>query len=68
MDWWACRGAARRPTSAVASGRFVASPSRSQVCRPLYSTAVARWRNHAGHYAEVADLQEPFSEVFGYET
>ncbi len=50
----------------AAAGRFIASPSRSQVTRALYGTAVARWRNYADRYAAVADFLDPLSEEFGY--
>lgn len=49
-----------------AAGRFISTPSRGQVARPLYNTAVARWRRYAPHYAPVAATLEPFVAAFGY--
>jgi len=59
---------AARDFHAGAAGRFIASPSRSQVSRPLYDTAVRRWTPYADHYAEIADLLDPLSEDLGYAT
>jgi tetratricopeptide (TPR) repeat protein len=50
-----------------ARGKFIASPSRNQVSRPLYGSSVARWRRHEGHFADVAEVLEPYVRAFGYE-
>ena len=49
-----------------ARGTFIASPSRNQVSKPLYSSAVGRWRRYEGRMAEVADLLDPLVEDLGY--
>jgi tetratricopeptide (TPR) repeat protein len=49
-----------------ARGRFVASPSRNQVSRPLYASSVGRWRRYEAQFPPVADLLDPFVEAFGY--
>jgi len=50
-----------------AAGRYVASPSHSQVAQPLYHSSVARWRHYEPEFAAVSDLLEPFVSAFGYE-
>lgn len=49
-----------------AAGRFIASPSRNQVSRPLYSTSVGRWRRYAPHFSPVAPLLAPAIADLGY--
>jgi len=49
-----------------AKGSFIASPSRNQVSKPLYSSAVGRWRRYEGRMTEVADLLDPLVEDLGY--
>lgn len=55
-----------RDFHAQAAGRFIASPSRSQVSQPLYDTAVQRWRPYAERYADVCDVLDPLSDALGY--
>ena len=50
-----------------AAGRFIASPSASQVAQPLYSSSLARWRHYEPEFKPVADLLQPFITAFGYE-
>jgi tetratricopeptide (TPR) repeat protein len=50
-----------------ASGQFISTPSRSQVAQPIYSTAVARWRDYERHYAVVNETLKPFVNAFGYD-
>jgi tetratricopeptide (TPR) repeat protein len=50
-----------------AAGKYVNSPSFSQVAQPLYSSSVGRWRHYAGEYAPVAEMLQPFVEAFGYQ-
>jgi len=49
-----------------AQGRFVASPSRNQVARPLYSSSVARWRRYEDEFTKVTDLLDPLVASLGY--
>lgn len=49
-----------------AAGRFIASPSRNQVSRPLYASSVGRWRRFEKRYADVADLLDPLVTDLGY--
>ncbi|MFM8330568.1 MAG: tetratricopeptide repeat-containing sulfotransferase family protein [Candidatus Methylumidiphilus sp.] len=48
------------------AGRYIASPSFSQVAQPLYSSSVARWRHYAAEFAAVEDLLAPFIGAFRY--
>ena len=48
------------------AGRFISTPSRSQVTQPLYRTAVARWRRYAREIEPIAPTLAPFVEAFGY--
>jgi len=50
-----------------AAGRFISTPSRSQVARPLYTGAVARWRGYERHFAPVMPVLARFVAAFGYD-
>ena len=50
-----------------AAGKYIATPSRTQVSQPLYSTSVARWRRYERHFAGAAPTLAPFLDAFGYE-
>ncbi len=49
------------------AGKYIASPSRSQVSRPLYASSVARWRRFEAEFAPIAEILQPFVRKFGYE-
>ncbi len=49
-----------------AAQKFVASPSRTQVSQPLYSSSVARWRRFEAEFTPVLATLRPFIEKFGY--
>lgn len=49
-----------------AAGKYIASPSFSQVAQPLYSSSVARWRRYEQEYAAILPLLAPYLEAFGY--
>lgn len=49
-----------------AAEKFIATPSRSQVSQPLYSTSVNRWRHFEQEFAPVAELLKPYITAFGY--
>jgi tetratricopeptide (TPR) repeat protein len=49
-----------------ARGRYISTPSFLAVSRPLYRTAVGRWRNYAEGLAPVLPLLEPYVRAFGY--
>lgn len=49
-----------------AAGKFIASPSFSQVAQPLYSSSVGRWKHYDAEYMAVADILQPFIEAYGY--
>lgn len=51
-----------------ARGRFIASPSRGQVARPLYSSSVERWRLYEPEFASVASTLAPVERALGYAT
>lgn len=50
-----------------AAGKFIATPSRTQVAQPLYSSSVTRWRHFAPEFAPVSELLKPFIDAFNYE-
>lgn len=49
-----------------ARGRFIASPSRAQVARPLYASSVERWRRYEAEFAPVASILAPIERTLGY--
>jgi tetratricopeptide (TPR) repeat protein len=49
-----------------AAGKFIASPSRNQVARPIYATSVNRWKNYGAHFASVQQTLAPFVAAYGY--
>ncbi len=50
-----------------AAGRFISTPSRSQVAQPIYTSSVTRWRHFDAEVAEIADVLQPYISAFGYE-
>jgi hypothetical protein len=50
-----------------AAGKFIASPSFSQVAQPLYSSSVGRWKRYAAEYAAISGHLQPFINTYGYE-
>ena len=50
-----------------AQGSFISTPSFSDVSRPLYSSAISRWKNYAKFFQSVLPQLERFIQVFGYE-
>jgi len=48
------------------AGKYIHSPSFSQVSQPLYSSSVARWKRYEADFAPIADVLAPFIEKFGY--
>ncbi len=51
-----------------AAGRYIASPSSSQVTQPLYSSSVGRWRHYTTEFAAISPLLQPYIDAFGYDT
>jgi hypothetical protein len=49
-----------------ATGKFIASPSFSQVAQPLYSSSVGRWKQYESEYAAVEQHLEPYLQKYGY--
>ena len=49
-----------------AAGRFIASPSFSQVAQPLYSSSVGRWKHYEDEYQPIAQYLQPFLAAYGY--
>ena len=49
-----------------ASQRYIGTPSFSDVSKPIYKTALARWRNYDTQIHEVMPILEPFVKEFGY--
>lgn len=47
--------------------RFIASPSRTQVAQPLYTSSVARWRKYEKEFGVFAGPLRPFIRAYGYE-
>ena len=50
-----------------AAQKFIASPSRTQVAQPLYTSSVGRWRLFRAEFERVADQLDPFVQTFGYD-
>jgi tetratricopeptide (TPR) repeat protein len=50
-----------------AAEKFIASPSRSQVAQPLYSSSVARWRHYESEFAPVSELLSPIVSAYNYD-
>lgn len=50
-----------------ASEKFIASPSRTQVTQPLYSSSVARWRHFESEFVPISELLRPFISAFNYD-
>ena len=50
-----------------AAGKFIASPSFSQVAQPLYSSSVGRWKHYHSEYPAIAGHLQPFLEAYGYQ-
>lgn len=50
-----------------AARKFIASPSRTQVAQPLYSSSVARWRCFESEFAPVNSLLAPYIRAFDYD-
>lgn len=50
-----------------ASNKFVASPSRTQVTQPLYSSSVAKWRCFESDFAPINEILTPYLRAFNYE-
>lgn len=50
-----------------AASKYIATPSRTQVAQPLYSSSVKRWRHFESEFAPVSELLDPFISAFAYE-
>ena len=50
-----------------AAGKYIASPSFSQVAQPLYSSSVGRWQHYQADFVEIMPILQPFLDVYGYE-
>lgn len=51
-----------------ARSKLVRSPTYADVAKPVFKTAVARWRNYEKYLAPCLDPLEPFVKAFGYES
>jgi len=50
-----------------ARNKTVRSPTATDVTRPIFKTAVGRWRNYQKYLEPYLDQLEPFLKAFGYE-
>jgi tetratricopeptide (TPR) repeat protein len=50
-----------------AQQRRVRSPSYADVTKPVFKTAVGRWRNYQKYFEPYLDKLKPFVKAFGYE-
>ncbi|CAD6880060.1 hypothetical protein [Methylomonas albis] len=50
-----------------AAGKYIASPSFSQVAQPLYSSSVGRWHHYQAEYTAILPELQTFIDEFGYE-
>ena len=55
--------AARRHAYQRAKGRYIATPSYSQVVQPLYRSSIGRWENHADYMAPFLARLRPQARV-----
>ncbi|MFM9863758.1 MAG: tetratricopeptide repeat-containing sulfotransferase family protein [Micropepsaceae bacterium] len=51
----------------TAKRRVIATPSASQVVRPLYTSSLGKWRNYRRFLEPVLPVLEPWVAAFGYE-
>ncbi|MGR8930703.1 MAG: tetratricopeptide repeat-containing sulfotransferase family protein [Gammaproteobacteria bacterium] len=49
-----------------ATGKFIASPSFSQVAQPLYSSSVGRWKCYEAEYSAIAEIIQPAIDTYAY--
>ncbi len=52
---------------ATARSRSIKTPSARQVVKPIYATAIGKWRRYEKPLAPVSSVLEPWAERFGYE-
>jgi len=50
-----------------AAKKFIASPSYTQVTKPLYSSSLARWKRFEKEFIPVIDKLQPFITEFNYD-
>ena len=50
-----------------ARNKVVRSPTSTDVTRPIFKTAIGRWRNYQKYLEPYLEKLEPFSKAFGYE-
>ena len=50
-----------------ARGKLVRSPTYADVTKPIYNTAVGRWKNYQKYFEPYLIHLEPFFRAFGYE-
>ena len=48
--------------------KAVASPTYEAVAKPLYTSAIGRWKNYRKHLEPCLDVLEPCIRTFGYES
>jgi len=46
--------------------KFVGSPTYRDVNKPIYQSAVERWRNYESHFGPAMEILQPFVDAFGY--
>ncbi|NOT40676.1 MAG: tetratricopeptide repeat protein [Alphaproteobacteria bacterium] len=56
-----------RSYAETAKRRVIATPSASQVVRPLYASSLGKWRNYRQFLEPVLPVLEPWVAAFGYE-
>lgn len=49
------------------AGRFISTPSRQDVAKPMFTRARGRWRRYRDQLAPVLPLLAPYVEALGYE-
>ena len=49
-----------------AKGRYISTPSFAAVSKPIYNSAVARWKPYENQFAPIIKELEPFIKAFGY--
>ncbi len=49
-----------------AQGSYISTPSFTDVSRPLYTSALSRWKNYTGYFQPILPQLERYIQAFGY--
>jgi tetratricopeptide (TPR) repeat protein len=54
------------PVGAGGADRIVMTPSYEAVTKPVYGSAIGRWKNYDKYFSEAEEILKPAIEAFGY--